>query len=419
MELKTDPSCMDDSDPESLPVVAARERIKAAIVPVRETEAVPIREALNRVLAEDLRAGRDVPGAANSAMDGYAVRSADIPTEGTAELEIIGTSWAGRPYGGRVPPGGCVRIMTGGVLPEGADTVVIQENTRVSGGRITLDSRTRAGENVRPAGEDYARGDIVIGAGTCIYPSELGLIASLGAREVQVKRKVRVACFMTGDELRAVGEPLDTGQIYDSNRYTLYGMLARMGAEMIDLGIVRDDRDAIEQALLEAADQADAIVTSGGVSVGDADLVREVLGKVGRVNFWKVAMKPGRPLAFGRVGEAWFFGLPGNPVSTMVTFYQFVTPALKKLMGEDYLAPPVFRVTCSSNLKKRPGRQEYQRGILYRTGAGELAVKKTGGQGSGILSSMTRANCFIILPVENDGVVAGETVEVQPFFGVV
>lgn len=417
MNPVTDPSCMDDSDPHSLPVDAARLRIRDAIEPVRERETVPIRLALNRILAEDLHATMNVPGAANSAMDGYAVDSAVIPETGTVELKITGTSWAGRPYGGVVPPGGCVRIMTGAVLPAGTDTVVMQENTRIGGDRVTIDSRTLPGENVRAAGEDFSRGDLVIRSGTSLYPPELGLIASLGIGEIKVWRKLRVACFMTGDELRAIGEPLDTGQIYDSNRYTLYGMLARLGAEMIDLGIVRDDRDAIEKALLQAADAADAIVTSGGVSVGDADLVREVLGKVGQVNFWKVAMKPGRPLAFGRVRNAWFFGLPGNPVSTVVTFYQFVLPALKKLMGEEYADPPSFRVTCSSNLKKRPGRQEYQRGILYRDAAGELAVKKTGAQGSGILSSMTRANCFIILPVENDGVVAGESVEVQPFFG--
>ncbi len=359
----------------------------------------------------------DVPFAANSAMDGYAFHSSDIPTSGTSELKLIGTSWAGRPFEGTVTPGSCVRIMTGGILPAGADTVVMQENAQVHDDHILVDTRTRRGENVRPAGEDFTKGDRIISAGTRLTAAHLGLIASLGIGEINVIRRLRVTYFQTGDELRSIGESIDPGQIFDSNRYTLYGMLADPSIESEDLGVVRDDRAAIEQVLAEAGKKADVILTTGGVSVGEADFVKDVLEKRGRIDFWKVAIKPGRPLAFGNIDNALFFGLPGNPVSAMVTFYLLVRPALRRLMGIHDLVMPTYRAMSMAHLKKRPGRVEYQRGILSRSDAGEIVVSPTGEQGSGILSSMTEANCFIVLPMENDGVVAGETVEVLPFFG--
>jgi molybdopterin molybdotransferase len=417
--MQINPSCMDDSDPDSLPADVALAKILSAIQPVQEEESVPLHTALNRVLAADLTATMDVPPAANSAMDGYAFNAADIPKNGTKTLKIAGTSWAGKPYGQTVQAGTCVRIMTGGLMPGGTDTVAIQEQVQLAGDVITIDTRQRKHDNVRKAGENFSKGDLLIQAGRYLCPADLGLIASLGMGEIRVKRRVRVAFFPTGDELRSAGETLDDGSIYNSNSYTLHGMLTRLGVDITDLGIVRDNRDAIEKALLTAAGSADAIITSGGVSVGDADFVREILHKTGKVDFWKVAMKPGRPLAFGKVRESWFFGLPGNPVSSMVTFYQFVQPALKKLMGIAKEEPLTLRVTCVSNLKKRPGRVEYQRGILQRDKSGDLVVSKTGAQGSGILSSMTQANCFIILPMENDGVMAGDMVEVQLFAGLI
>ena len=419
ISLQTEPGCMDDSDPTSLPFEVALGQILVAIQPIHGSETIAIKQALNRVLSKDLVAPMNVPPAANSAMDGYAISSADIPANGTRQLHLVGTSMAGKPYKGTVPAGNCIRILTGAVIPDGTDTVIMQENVSASDEAITIDARSVKGENVRVAGQDCKKGELLLHAGTCMHPAALGLVASMGIASVQVSRKPRVAVFMTGDELRPPGEPLETGQIYDSNRYTLYGMLTRLGVDIIDLGIIRDDRQAIEDAMLTAAGSADAIITSGGVSVGDADLVREIIEKLGSISFWKVAMKPGRPLAFGKVKDAWMFGLPGNPVSTMVTFYQFVQPALKKMMGQTSSDPITLMVNCNSILKKRPGRLEYQRGILSRDNSGQLVVSRTGAQGSGILSSMAQANCFIVLPVENDGVMAGDQVEVLPFYGLV
>ena len=414
-----DPSCMDDFDPSSLFVEQALERIRALSGPVAGTERVAIRDALGRVLAEPVRSSIDVPGHDNSAMDGYAVRTADTQGDVPTVLQVLGTAWAGRPFPGAIGSGECVRIMTGAVMPPGADAVVIQENTREGpADAIRFDERPRAGDNVREAGEDIARGETVLAAGQRIGPAELGVLASLGTVEATVRRRVRVAFFSTGDELRSLGEPLEAGCVYDSNRYTLLAMLRALGAEVLDLGVVRDVRDDVERAFREAAAAADAVITSGGVSVGEADFVKETLERIGEVGFWKIAMKPGRPLAFGKVGEALLFGLPGNPVSVMVTFYQFVQPALRCMMGETAAAPVRFRVTCTSRLRKRPGRVEFQRGVLGYDDTGRLAVRSTGGQGSGILSSMHKANCFIVLPLESTGVEPGSEVEIEPFGGV-
>lgn len=418
-KITIDPSCMDDFDPKSLAVDAALARILSALQPVPESEQVPIRTALGRVLSADILSSINVPGGTNSAMDGYGVAGTDIPASGTRELKLLGTAWAGKPFGGTVAPGHTVRIMTGAILPPGTDTVIIQEHVQRNGERILIGADTRPGDNVRQAGEDIAAGTRVLQAGARLTPAEIGLLASLGIGAVSVRRRIRVAFFSTGDELRSIGESLGPGDVYDSNRYTLYGMLARLGAEIIDLGVVRDEPPALEAAFVQAAACADVVITSGGVSVGEADYVKEILQKTGQVEFWKVAMKPGRPLAFGRIQKAWFFGLPGNPVSVMVTFYQFVQPALRRLMGENQHAALRITVPCESRLKKRPGRVEFQRGILERNSDGRMVVRNTGAQGSGILSSMAQANCFIILPMESTGVEPGATVEVEPFFGLV
>ena len=414
-----DPSCRDDYDPGSLSADAALAQIKSGVCRVRGIEKIALREALNRILTEDIHSRINVPSGVNSAMDGYAVSGADIPSTGSAELGVLGTAWAGKPFAGAVTRGNCVRIMTGAIMPEGADTVIIQEDVQTAGDNIRIDGTTRTGDNVRQAGEDIAIGDLILTGGRRLNPADIGLIASLGIAEVSVVRRLRVAFFSTGDELRSIGETLSDGAIYDSNRYTLYGMLQRMGADIIDMGVIRDDREALREAFAIAAANADVLITSGGVSVGEADYIREILGKLGRVDFWKVAIKPGRPLAFGQVGDAVFFGLPGNPVSVMVTFYEFVQPALRKMIGEDDSGTLTLKARCDSSLKKRPGRVEYQRGILQKDAEGNLVVVKTGAQGSGILRSMSQANCFIILPMESDGVQPGTFVDIQPFSGLI
>ena len=416
---KHDPSCMDEFDPGSLDTKQALQQILDAVELVAESENIPIRKALERAAASEINSKINVPGHTNSAMDGYAIRGSEIPINGQKAFSVVGTSWAGRPYLGSVSDGECVRIMTGAAMPENTNTVIMQERVEKDEEKILIDHNNKLGQNVRQAGEDIPIGATVLTTGKTITPAELGLLASAGISEVCVFKKLRVAFFSTGDELRPVGSTLEKGQIYDSNRYTLYGMLARLGVEIIDMGVVKDDRGAVEEAFLNASRQADVIITSGGVSVGEADFVKETLEKIGEVNFWKVAMKPGRPLAFGKINNAWFFGLPGNPVSVMVTFYIFVQPALKKMMGRAYLEPLVISATCCTKLRKRPGRVEYQRGILTKTDTINHEVNKTGAQGSGILRSMSDANCFIILPMESSGVEVGDTVQVLPFESIV
>jgi len=350
-------------------------------------------------------------------MDGYALRAADLPQQGTVALTVIGTVFAGQPFAGSVGPGECVRIMTGATVPDGADTIVMQEHVQRSADSLTLGTGHCQGQHVRHPGEDIATGQTVLQQGKRLRAAELGLLASLGIPRITVRRQLKVAYFSTGDELQSVGEPLGAGQIYDSNRYILYGMLKDLGVELIDLGVIRDDRAAIEAAFLAAAEQADAIITSGGVSVGEADYVKTTLDKLGQVNFWKIAMKPGKPLAFGRVNDALFFGLPGNPVSVLATFYLLVKPALQRLAGQDAVTPVVVRLPCAESLKKRPGRTDFQRGIMANDANGNLVVRSVGMQASHILSGMSRANCFIILPRESGDVTAGSLVEVMPFEG--
>jgi molybdopterin molybdotransferase len=409
-------SCLDGYDPNALHVDKAREAIRACLSPVEESESVPVRSALGRVLAADIVPAINVPAHDNSAMDGYAVRAEDLQA-GEAALEEVGSAFAGRGFAGRVERGQCVRVMTGAVMPQGADTVVIQEVVRREGDRLMVPAGQTPRQNVRYAGEDLRAGVPVLRTGQRLRPAELGLIASLGMGEVRVKRRLRVAFFSTGDELASLGAALKEGEVYDSNRYTLHAMLERLGVEISDLGVVRDDRAQLEAAFVRAARGADVIVTTGGVSVGEADFIRELTGKLGEVLFWKIAMRPGRPMAFGKIGDAYLFGLPGNPVAVMVTFYQFVRDALLHLSGrtDDY-ALPLLKVPASQPLRKVPGRTEYQRGVLFRDG-GEWKVRATGQQGSGVLRSMSEANCFIVLEHERGRIEAGEPVSVQLFEG--
>jgi len=410
-------SCEDDYDPASLSCEQALQRLLDAVTPVDGSERVHVRAGLGRVLAEPVLARFAVPSHTNSAMDGYAINADDLPASGTAELRVVGASFAGKPYRAPLARGEAVRIMTGAVVPEGADTILIQERVEALNDRIRFDGNHRRGQHVRRAGEDLAAGATVFAAGRRLSAADLGVIASLGIAELAVVRRPRVAFFSTGDELRSLGEPLGLGEIYDSNRYTLHGMLSALGVELIDLGVVTDDPARLEAAFRAAARDADAVITSGGVSVGEADYTKEILARLGEVRFWKVAMKPGRPLAFGRLERAWFFGLPGNPVSVMVTFYEFVRPALDKLMGTTPRLPWTTSARVTQGLKKRPGRVEFQRGSLRREADGTLSVTPTGDQGSGILSSMSAADCFIVLPMEATRVEAGSLVEVQPFHG--
>jgi molybdopterin molybdotransferase len=418
-EVTIRPSCADARDPESLPVDEARRRILAEVEPIATAQRLAMREALGRTLAEPVVSPVDVPSHMNSAMDGYAMAGRDLATDGVTELTLAGAALAGHPFALAVRPGECVRIMTGATLPAGTDTVVMQERTEEADGRVRIARGQRAGQNVRQAGEDIALGDAVHGPGRVLTPADLGLLASLGIGEVAVYRRPRVAFFSTGDELRSLGQPLAAGEVYDSNRYTLYGMLQRLGADMLDLGVVSDDPARLEAALRQAAAEADVVITSGGVSVGEADYVQGLLGRIGRVGFWKIAIKPGRPLTFGRIERALFFGLPGNPVAVMVTFYQLVQPALVKLMTGREQEPLLVEARCLSRLRKRPGRTEFPRGVLGRTEDGRVTVDLAGRQGSGVLRSMSLADCFIVLPAERGDVEAGETVLVQPFAGLI
>ena len=415
-------SCISDYDPDALPVARANEVIRSFVAPITEVETLPVRAALGRVLAEDIVSAIDVPSYDNSAMDGYAVRADDLAPDATTVLEEIGVALAGKPFRGDVRPGQCVRIMTGAVMPAGTDTVVIQEIVKVDGKRITVPPGQERGQNRRFAGEDLKKGTPALTGGTLIRPAELGMIASLGIGEVKVKRRLRVAFFSTGDELRSVGQPLAAGEVYDSNRYTLHGVLTRLGCEIIDMGVVRDDPALLEAAFSKAAASADAVITSGGVSVGEADYTKQMMARLGEVVFWKIAMRPGRPMAFGRIATdgkaAYLFGLPGNPVAVMVTFYHFVRGALLYMMGRSDTDLPLLRVKSQTALRKKPGRTEFQRGVLDNSD-GEWTVRLTGAQGSGILRSMSEANCFVVLHHEQGSVKAGDPVDVMLMDGLV
>ena len=418
-KLAIDPSCMDDYDPNAMSVGQARQFIQQFLSPVVETEKVSTMQALGRVLAADIVSPSNVPNHNNSAMDGYAFRY----SAGAKIIKVIGSAFAGKAFSGEVKAGECVKIMTGAVIPTGADTVVMQERIAIKSDCITLLEVPIRGANVRQAGEDLKIGQTVLAKGHVLKPADLGLIASLGIGEVSVFRQLKVAFFSTGDELVGVGNALQTGQIYDSNRYTIFGMLSRLGLVISDCGVVPDQPDLLEATLLKAATENDVVITSGGVSVGEADFMKSLLAKHGQVLFWKINMKPGRPLAYGKVKgnngqHAHYFGLPGNPVSAMVTFYQFVREALICLMGSQAKPLPMFKVECTEAIKKATGRTEFQRGILFEDG-GIWKVKPLPNQGSGVLSSMSVANCFIILDDTVGNCDAGKMVSVQLLEGII
>ena len=415
-KIKILASCADHDDSEAISVETARQKILAKISSITETEKLSLHQSLNRVLAEDIVSTINVPGHTNSAMDGYALSGHDLPGTAPQQYSVIGTSFAGQPFKDTCSTGQCVRIMTGAVMPAGTDTVVMQEHIKkLTDTKILIDSGHKTGQNVRQAGEDISKDSVVLKKGHAIQAADLGVIASIGIAEVKLYRQPRVAFFSTGDELRAIGDTLDSGDIYDSNRYSLYGMLRQLHVEIIDLGVVKDKLSDLREAFKLASDQADLVITTGGVSVGEADFVKTILQEMGEMHIWKIAMKPGRPITFGELGNALFFGLPGNPVSVMTTFYQFVSPAIQQLSGQGARAPLTFDVLSDSTLKKRRGRFECQRGILSRNETGQLTVCATGKQGSGMLTSMSRANCLILLAEDCDGINAGDSVTVQPF----
>lgn len=417
-QLATNPSCMEDYDPNAMSVAQAKSYIRQYLSPVIEIETLPIFESLGRVLAETIVSPCSVPNHDNSAMDGFAFRHQD----GAQPLKIIGTALAGQPFQGQLQQGECIKIMTGGVVPASADCVVMQERTTVQQQLLTITELPKLGANIRRAGEDIALGQTVLPQGHRITPADLGLVASLGIATVKVYRRLKVAFFSTGDELVGVGKPLAEGQIYDSNRYTLFGMLSRLGVEISDLGAIPDNPILLEKTLLKAAAAHDAVITSGGVSVGEADHMKALLAQHGEVLFWKMNMKPGRPLAYGKVHtaghSAHYFGLPGNPVATMVTFYQFVRDALILMMGATPKPYPTLKAECTESIKKAAGRTEFQRGVLYAAD-GSWKVKPLPNQSSGVLSSMSYANCFIVLGETIGNLNAGEMVDVQLFEGII
>lgn len=397
-----------------LPVQEARERVLARVTRVMPVEHLAVAEALGRILAEDVVAPFDVPPLTNSAVDGYAVSRHDIPASGVARLTVIADLPAGQVFQGPAGSGRALRIMTGAPLPAGADTVVPQEEVTREGPWVLIPSTAIPGANVRFRGEDIRQGTTVLEAGTPLRPQDMGVLSSLGFARVAVRARPRVAVLSTGDEVAAPGGPKAAGQIYDSNRPTLMGLVRQVGCEPVDLGIVRDVRDELRERLLAASRGADAVLTSGGVSVGAYDLVKEVLAEIGDIDFWQVNMTPGRPLAPGVIGDAYFFGLPGNPVASTVAFLLFVRPALWKLMGRRALDVPRFTATCTSAFRKKVGRREYKRGIL-RFGDGGWEVSTTGPQGSGILRSLVLGNCLIVLEEARGDVKEGDVVCVEPF----
>ncbi|HZN48478.1 MAG TPA: gephyrin-like molybdotransferase Glp [Ramlibacter sp.] len=405
-------------DPQALSAEGVGAFLAHLVSPVAATEFVGVLEAPGRVLARDLVSPLSVPPHDNSAMDGYAFAGAGLAA-GALQLEVVGTALAGKAWQGEVHAGQCVKIMTGAVMPAGLDTVVPQEFTQtLPDGRIEIPAGLlQPGDNRRRKGEDLMEGRPALRGGERIGPAACGLIASLGIAQVEVFRRLKVAYFSTGDEILSLGEAPREGAVYDSNRYTVHGMLGRLGCEVIDLGVVRDDPALLERAFRDAAARADAVITSGGVSVGEADFTKAMMKKLGDVAFWKIAMRPGRPMAAGRIGDAVLFGLPGNPVAVMVTFLAFVRPALLRMMGAALTAPVLLKARSAEAIRKKPGRTEYQRGTVTRSAEGRLEVRTTGNQGSGVLSSMVQANGLIVLHHPQGNVAIGDEVDVMMFEG--
>jgi len=397
-----------------MPLETALTQMLDRISPLHERETLPLARCFGRIAAGNIVSPLNVPGFDNSAMDGYAVRLADLQT-GNA-LPVAGKAFAGQPFNGEWPAGTCVRIMTGAPVPAGCDAVVMQEETEQTDDGVRFIANVKAGQNIRRAGEDITLGATVFAAGQKLTVAELPVLASLGIADIDVIRKVRVAVFSTGDELQLPGQPLKEGQIYDTNRLAVHLMLEQLGCEVINLGIIPDEPEKLRAAFIEADKSADVVISSGGVSVGEADYTKTMLEELGEIAFWKLAIKPGKPFAFGKLEHSWFCGLPGNPVSAALTFYQLVIPLLAKLSGN--IASPLperQRVRAATRLKKSPGRLDFQRGILTRNADGELEVRTTGHQGSHIFSSFSLGNCFIVLERERGNVEAGEWVEVESF----
>ncbi|PUX34003.1 molybdopterin molybdotransferase MoeA [Cronobacter sakazakii] len=391
----------------------ALEEMLSRIIPLNETQTLPLLKSMGRVTARAMTSPLDVPGFDNAAMDGYAVRLADVASG--AWLPVVGKAFAGQPFSGEWPAGTAIRIMTGAPVPPGCEAVIMQEEAQTSDAGVRFTADVRAGQHIRRRGEDIRQGAVVMEAGQKLSSAELPLLASLGIAEVDVVRKPRVAIFSTGDELQLPGQPLAEGQIYDTNRLAVHLMLDALGCDVVNLGIIRDDPNALRAAFQEADREADLVLSSGGVSVGEADYTKTLLEELGEIGFWKLAIKPGKPFAFGRLASSWFCGLPGNPVSAAVTFYQLVRPLIAKLSGQKEVFTPRLRVRAATRLKKSPGRLDFQRGVL-RTGADGLPeVVSTGHQGSHIFSSFTQGNCFIVLERERGNVEPGEWVEVELF----
>jgi len=392
----------------------ALNRIQQALTPILGEESIILPHALGRLLSQPCYASFSLPAFPNSSMDGYALHSSDIQAQ-SFSLKQVGISWAGQPYTGTVNSGECIRIFTGAVLPSELDSVVMQEQVLDKDNVIYFPEKVQAQQNIRHIGEDIQAGDELLPASKNLTAIDLGLLAASGIYELKVKRQLRMAFFSTGDELTAIGTPLKAGQIYDSNRYTLNALLTHPCYSVTDLGVLADDKQLIKQTLLSASEEYDVIISTGGASVGDADFIKIILDEIGQVNFWKLALKPGKPLAFGHINQCAFFGLPGNPISVLATFQQVVTPALRALSGQETKSPLHIKARCKSPLYKQAGRQEFQRGIFKQTPTGEFEVISAGKQGSNILSSSSRANCYIVLSQEQGPVAINETVIVEPF----
>lgn len=397
-----------------MPLDAALAQMLSSVHPLSATEIVPLTAAFGRIVESDIVSPLDVPGFDNSAMDGYAIRADDFSA--TTPLPVAGKAFAGQPFTGQWPVGSCIRIMTGAPVPAGCDAVVMQEDVEATDTSILLKKPVKLHQNIRRRGEDIARGSVVFSAGQRLTVAEIPLLASLGIGEIGVKRKPRVAVFSTGDELQLPGQPLGDGQIYDTNRLAVHVMLEQLGCEVINLGIVRDNPETLRDTFRQADSCADVVISSGGVSVGEADYTKQILDELGEISFWKLAIKPGKPFAFGKLSHSWFCGLPGNPVSATVTFYQLVLPLLAVLSGQQQALQPVrLRVKAAQRLKKTPGRLDFQRGVLRQGTNGQPEVISTGHQGSHIFSSFHAGNCFIVLEQARGNVEPGEWVDVELF----
>lgn len=416
--ISSQPSCTDIFEQGLMPVKQALKQILAATPTLAEYQLINIEYAKGRTLAQAIVAPFNVPRHNNSAVDGYGCHATDIPVDGIATLTIVDIAYAGKPCVTPIESGQCVRIMTGAIIPENLDVVIMQEHVEVTDNIISIDHRHQQGQNIRLAGEDIQQHETVLQPGQFITPADIGLLASLGFAEIKVRRKLKIAIASTGNEVISIGDTHSRQKIYDSNRYILYSALQRPDIEIINLGILEDEPEALLKQFKQSSLYADIIISSGGVSVGDADYTKTALKQSGNVDFWKIAIKPGRPLAFGTIGQSLFFGLPGNPVAVMVTFYQFVLPAIEQMLGiKNKAINPQMQLKTTENIRKKPGRTEVVRGIMHQDDAGVWQVKTTGKQGSGILRSMSLANAFIILEHERSSVKAGEMVTVQPFSG--